>query len=510
MSFLCTFDAPVVETKAGKLRGFEMDGIYQFRGVPYAEAERFLPPTPVKPWEGIRDVSMYGPVCLTINRPGLKPYGMDFGMRYWPQSENCQVLNVWTPALDETAKKPVMFWIHGGGFSDGSSLELVSYDGENLSREGDVVVVSINHRLNILGYFNLSEFGEKYALSGTVGMADIVMALEWVRDNIARFGGDPDNVTIFGQSGGGMKVDTLMQMPAAAGLFHKAIIESGITDFIKKDAAEDSRKVTHAVVEELGLTPDTIDEIQRVPYETLADAWKRAAAKLSAEGVSVDWSPIPNAEYPGDPMFVGFSEKAKTTPLIVGGVVAEQLLWRGKIYDPADPEETKLQRVRAFYGEGAELMLEEFKKAYPDKDVNDLMYVDSRFRKPAIDYIAARVQVAKAPTYSWMLTYDFPIYGGLPAWHGSNHALTFNQCIAPVFHEPGSQRLAVQMSQSYAAFAHTGDPNHSEIPAWHPCEPGREAVMCFDAVCEEKVNYDHDLMSAHVQYAPPLNLRPKF
>ena len=370
--------------------------------------------------------------------------------------------------------------------------------------------VSINHRLNILGYFNLSEFGEKYALSGTVGMADIVMALEWVRDNIARFGGDPDNVTIFGQSGGGMKVDTLMQMPSAAGLFHRAIIESGITDLIKKGAAEDSRKVTRAVVEELGLTPDTIDEIQRVPYETLADAWKRAAARLSAEGVSVDWSPIPNAEYPGDPMSVGFSEKAKHTPLIVGGVVAEQLLWRGKIYDPADPTEDKLRRVREFYGEGADTMLAEFEKAYPDKDLNDLMYVDSRFRKPAIDYIAARVQVAKAPTYSWMLTYDFPIYGGLPAWHGSNHALTFNQCIAPVFHEPGSQRLAVQMSRSYAAFAHTGDPNHFEIPAWHPCEPGREAVMCFDAVCEEKINYDHALMSAHAKYAPPLILRPKF
>ena len=178
--------------------------------------------------------------------------------------------------------------------------------------------------------------------------------------------------------------------------------------------------------------------------------------------------------------------------------------------DTGAEEETKLQRVREFYGKGAESMLEEFRKAYPKKDINDLMYVDSRFRKPAIDYIAARVQVAKAPTYSWMLTYDFPIYGGLPAWHGSNHALTFNQCIAPDFHEPGSKHLAVQMSQSYAAFAHTGDPNNPEIPAWSACEPGREAVMCFDAVCEERVNYDHDLMSAHAKYAPPLDLRPKF
>lgn len=509
MSFLCTFNEPVVETKAGKLRGFMMDEIYQFRGVKYAEAERFMLPTPVKAWDGIKDAAAYGPVCLTINRPGLKPYGMDFGMRYWPQSEDCQYLNIWTPSLDTTAKKPVMFWIHGGGFSDGSSLELVSYDGENLSRDGDVVVVSINHRLNILGYFNLSAYGEKYALSGTVGMADIIMALQWVQDNITRFGGDPNNVTIFGQSGGGMKVDTLMQMPEAAGLFHKAIIESGITDLLR-NTPEDSLKVAEAVVEELGLNAETIDEIQHVSYEALSQAWKRAAARLSPQGISVDWAPIPNASYPGGPMEVGFSEKAKNTPLIAGCVVAEQLLWRGKLYDPAASEEAKLNLIREQYGDGADIMLQEYKKAYPDKDINDLLYLDSRFRKPTIEYLDARAKVAKAHTWSWMLTYDFPIYGGLPAWHGSNHALTFNQCIAPVFHEPGSQRLAVQMSQSYATYAHTGDPNNKEIPNWSTYETGHEATMLFDSVCQEKIDYDRALMFAHAKYAPQLTLKPSF
>ncbi len=510
MSFLCTFDEPVAETRAGRIRGFLMDGIYQFRGIKYAEAERFEPPVPVKPWEGIRDATSYAYNCLTVNRPGLKPYGMDFGMRYWPQGEDCQFLNIWTPALSKAAKKPVMVWIHGGGFSDGSALELVSYDGENLSRSGDVVVVSVNHRLNLLGFLDLSAYGEKYSFSGTAGMLDLIMALRWVQDNIASFGGDPDNVTIFGQSGGGMKVNALMQMPDAAGLFHKAMIESGIMSLLREPSVEDSRKIAAGMVEELGLNPKTIDKMQSLPYENLALAWKKTAAMLSQEGVNVDWAPVTNASYPGDAMRVGFSEKAKRTPLIVGGVVAEQVLWRGKFYNPADPVETKLQRVREQFGDGAEIVLEEFKKAYPNKDINDLLYLDSGFRKPMLEYLDARVKEATAPTYAWMLSYDFPIYGGLPAWHGSNHALTFNQCIAPVFHEPGSQRLALQMSQSWAAFAHSGDPNNPEMPAWTPYSKGNEATMLFDTQCVEKIDYDRALILAHDRYCPKLKLRPSF
>lgn len=508
MSFLCTFHEPVVQTGAGRLRGFLMDGIYQFRGVRYAEAERFQPPVPVEPWTGIRDATSYAYNCPTVNSPGLKPYGMDFGMRYWPQSESCQVLNIWTPSLDQKAKKPVMFWIHGGGFSSGSALELVSYDGENLSRGGDVVVVSVNHRLNLLGYLDLSEYGEKYALSGTAGQLDLIAALQWVQDNIVSFGGDPDNVTVFGQSGGGMKINALLQMPSASGLFHKAMIESGIMDLLGEASPADSRAVAAGMADELGLTGENIDAIQNLPYEQLAQAWKKTAARLVAEGVNVDWFPVPNASYPGEAMRVGFSEKAKSTPLIVGGVVAEQLLWQGRFYDPADSAEVKLNRIRKQYGEGAGILLAEFQKAYPDKDINDLMYLDSGFRKPMIEYLDARVKAASAPTYVWMLTYDFPVYGGLPAWHGSNHALTFNQCIAPVFHEPGSRRLAVQMSQSWAAFAHTGDPNNPEIPDWKPYTAARNTTMIFDTPCREGIDYDRALILAHAQYRPRQTLRP--
>ena len=227
--FMCTKTEPVVQTKAGKLRGFRIDGVYAFHGVKYADAKRFQQPEPVQPWEGIKNALAYGYVCPMLkqdepNNELMVPH------RYWPLDENCQYLNIWTKSLDPSAKKPVLVWLHGGGFAAGSSIEHIAYEGENMSRYGDVVVVSLNHRLNILGYLDLSPFGEKYANSGNAGSADMVAALQWIHDNIAGFGGDPDNVTLFGQSGGGMKVWTLMQTPAADGLFHKGIVQSGCID----------------------------------------------------------------------------------------------------------------------------------------------------------------------------------------------------------------------------------------------------------------------------------------
>ena len=226
-NFMCTKTDPVVETKAGKLRGFQLDGTYAFHGVKYADAKRFHQPTPVEPWEGIKNALAYGYVCpmLQQDQPSnelMVPH------RYWPLDENCQYLNIWTQHLDPNAKKPVLVWLHGGGFAAGSSIEHIAYEGENMSKYGDVVVISLNHRLNILGYLDLSPFGEEYKNSGNAGNADMVAALQWIHENIANFGGDPENVTLFGQSGGGAKVTTLLQTPAADGLFHKGIVMSGV------------------------------------------------------------------------------------------------------------------------------------------------------------------------------------------------------------------------------------------------------------------------------------------
>ena len=201
---ICNIDEPIVETKAGKLRGLIADGTYIFRGIRYAEAERFHLPRPVRPWEGVKNAIAFGPVCPEESTPIARD------QYYVPhyhhmQSEDCQYLNIWTRSVDREAKKPVMVWIHGGLFDTGSGIELYAYDGEELAAFGDVVVVSLNHRLNVLGFLDLSAYGEEYRYSGNVGMADIVEALRWVRENIAAFGGDPDNVTLFGQSGGGQK-----------------------------------------------------------------------------------------------------------------------------------------------------------------------------------------------------------------------------------------------------------------------------------------------------------------
>ena len=266
--FICTSDYPVVQTQAGKLRGFVTDGTFTFHGIKYADAKRFQPPTPPQPWEGVKDALSYGYVCPMLDRETAMGEIM-VPHRYWPKDENCQYLNIWTQSIDREAKKPVMVWLHGGGYSAGSSIEQIAYDGENLSRFGDVVVVTLNHRLNILGYLDLSPFSEKYQNSGNAGNADLVAALEWVHENIAGFGGDPDNVTIFGQSGGGAKVSDLLQTPKANGLFHKGIVMSGVLDGLLGSPSTDSRPLVLAMLQELGLEESQIEELETLDYEKL-------------------------------------------------------------------------------------------------------------------------------------------------------------------------------------------------------------------------------------------------
>ncbi|MBR3544476.1 MAG: carboxylesterase family protein, partial [Oscillospiraceae bacterium] len=216
-----------VMTAEGLLKGFFLDDVYTFHGIKYADAERFQMPTAPQPWEGVKDATNYGYICPVSGEP--MPTGeILIPHRFWPANEHCQYLNIWSPTLDGGAKKPVMVWLHGGGFANGSSIEQVAYEGDALAKWGDVVVVTLNHRLNILGYLDMSSFGEKYRNSVNAGMADIVEALRWIRRNIAAFGGDPTNVTLFGQSGGGGKISALLQIPEAAGLFHKAVLMSGI------------------------------------------------------------------------------------------------------------------------------------------------------------------------------------------------------------------------------------------------------------------------------------------
>src|SRR5579863_5934994 len=254
---------PVVQVRAGKLRGFRDGRTLTFLGVPYAQAERFGMPQPVTAWDDIKGAQSFGPVCPIPQAANVGQDDFVFPHRYWVENENCQVLNIWTQSLTPPVKKPVMVWMHGGGFTNGSAMESYAYDGKSLSEFGDVVVVSVNHRLNIIGTLDLSAYGASYANSRNTGMADLVAALQWVHDNIETFGGDPGNVTIFGQSGGGGKVTRLMHMPAAQGLFHKVICESGSNvnyrDTNPADVIKRQQAIAAEVLKNLNLDGSQID-----------------------------------------------------------------------------------------------------------------------------------------------------------------------------------------------------------------------------------------------------------
>jgi len=313
--------APVVETTAGRVRGVVNRGVFTYRGLPYgastAGSHRFLPARKPEPWTGVRDAFQNGHSSPQV---APAPSAIGWGLRgSSAQGEDCLVLNVFTPAVNDGGRRPVMMWIHGGGYTYGSGSSL-GYDGANLSRVGDVVVVCINHRLNIAGHLYLGGVSQAYAESGNVGLLDIVTALQWVRDNIARFGGNPGNVTIFGQSGGGGKVSTLLAMPAAKGLFHKAIIESGST--LKQMTRDDAERTTDRVMKTLGLPRGSITELQNVPLPKLLAAMGDGAS--AGDGGGLRFGPVVDGHaLPRDPFDPTAPDVSADVPLIIGTTETE-------------------------------------------------------------------------------------------------------------------------------------------------------------------------------------------
>ena len=318
---ITTGDDCIVETGAGKIMGYNDAGIYTFKGVPYAKADRFMPPTDPDKWEGVRKTQVYGPQARQGQNMnwGGQPSDYDFGFQFKNEksSEDCQRLNIWTPGLDGK-KRPVFVWFHGGGYSSGSAIFLPAQEGTALARKGDIVVVTVNHRLNILGYLDLTALGGKYAESVNLGQQDLVKALEWVRDHIEAFGGDPGCVTIGGQSGGGGKTSTLMAMPAAKGLFHRAIVQSGST--LRQQEPAQSRALGLAVVEELGLKPGPDVDLDPFSYEELVAAGNRASRRFGRGG----FSPVVDGKYlvqhPFDPIA---AECSADVPMLIGSNLNE-------------------------------------------------------------------------------------------------------------------------------------------------------------------------------------------
>src|SRR5262245_53096268 len=369
---------PLVQVKAGKLRGLREGKTLSFLGIPYAEADRFELPKPVAAWTGVKNAQVWGPVCPSPEQANVSGDELVFPHRYYIANEHCQFLNVWTQNLTPAAKKPVMVWMHGGGFTNGSSMESYAYDGRSLSEFGDVVVVSLNHRLNILGTLDLSAYGPQYANSRYTGTADLLAALQWVHDNIEAFGGDPANVMIFGQSGGGGKVVRMMHMPAAKGLFHRVAAQSGGNNTYRTTDVAASIKAQQTIaahtLKNLNLTPDQIDKLKTVPYTALITAGT-SALRSAAEELGrppLNWEVVADDRY----VMREFCDWADTIPLMAGSVFSEmqgtltQGDGRKNEWSPTEIDE----RLTATFGDKKRDVVAQFKQAFPQKKVQDVLY----------------------------------------------------------------------------------------------------------------------------------------
>jgi para-nitrobenzyl esterase len=501
-SVVATDAAPVVETVSGRVIGYVRNGIQTFKGIPYAEGtegvNRFMPPVKVKTWSGVRSSRQYGNVAPQAPREGWANDEEAF-MFSWDdgiQGEDCLRVNVWTPAANDGKKRPVMVWLHGGGFSAGSGQELKSYDGENLARRGDVVVVSLNHRLNVLGHLNLAQYGDSYASSANLGMLDIVAALEWVRDNSEGFGGDPRAVTVFGQSGGGGKVGALMGMPAASGLFHRAIVESG--SMLRLGSEDKSRQLADLIVAELGLSRSTIHEIQTLPYEKLiqastkvlrehASAPKGAVPNFRRIADSLGFAPIVDGSIlPAHPFDPQASALSADVPMIIGSTLNEFIT---AINHPEFEKmtETELeQRVRENFGERTSKVIAAFKQRSPHASPFDLWshIAASGVRRSAIAQATAKAALGKAPAYLYWFAWRTPILNGRPrAFHCAEIPFVFDntdRCENMTGGGPDARALAAIMSGAWIQFARTGNPNHPGMPPWDAFSPDRKQTMIFD------------------------------
>ncbi|MBQ9527347.1 MAG: carboxylesterase/lipase family protein [Fretibacterium sp.] len=512
----------VVETAQGKVQGYIHNGIFTYHGIPYAEAERFMPPEKVKPWEGVRLALTYGPMSpqSTAREDDIFPphwFWPHWEPRNQPTDDHCQNLNVWTPGLDGK-KRPVMVWLHGGGHMMGSATVEDVYDGENLSRVEDVVVVSVNHRLNVVGFLDLSAYGGKYKDSFNQSTRDIVAALEWVHENIAAFGGDPNNVTVFGQSGGGAKVLTLMATPAAKGLFHKGIVQSGGTEGSGMTITdpEVSRYVTELTLKNLNIQPDNLDALKDVPYAELNAAANKALAQVAEEKNIVNalgrrslmWAPVRDGKYIIDnPAGEKFIDQAKDIPLMIGSVLNEwismpllaQMATAQSDNKNTWTEEQVEAKLTEKYGDKATAVVKAFLKAYPYKKSVDALYVDSWLRTRAAKTANLKADQKGAPVYSYVFTWETPIMGGYAmAYHCSELPFVFNNIALSEMATGGgkaAQVLADRMSHAWASFARTGNPNHDGLPNWPAYTRENGAVMIFDNEPFVGKHHDDELMS---------------
>jgi len=479
----------IVTTNFGRIRGYVRDtGVHVFKGIPYGAdtggRNRFLAPRDPEPWTGIKDTLEHGPACP---QPPMSEDAIDEYM-----SEDCLRLNVWTPSPDKAARRPVMIWLHGGGFSSGSARTPLT-DGSNLARGGDVVVVSLNHRLSIFGFLCLeSTCGPELAGSVNAGLLDIVHALKWVRDNIETFGGDPGNVTIFGESGGGRKVSVLMGMPVAKGLFHKGVIQSGAHPRgVPRPYAD---RLAEGLFDWLKIRKGDLDALQQMPVKQLFRETGRFLYRSEDPGLPASqagrWmvlSPVVDGKIlPANP-FDPASEYGRDVPLIIGTNKDEMSIFYARMENAGQLTERQLaERLTPMFGDKTARVIEVHRKNRPEETPWDLFVAITSEDRRLLSIRTAEQKAGQggAPVYMYLFTWETN-YGLLKAAHTMEIPFAFNNIVktAMVGTRKDRFKLGAMMSQAWIHFARTGNPGHEGIPAWEPYDLKRRATMLFDVPC---------------------------
>ena len=509
-------DIAVTQTEYGKVRGYVLRGIYYFLGLPYGAdtsgANRFMPPQKPKPWTDVYPALWWGDSAPQNmeKRYGNKYASFRDHWNYGDVSEDCLRINVQTPGINDGKKRPVLFWIHGGGFTSGNALEQDGYGGENFARFGDAVFCSINHRLGPLGYCNLAGVGgERFAASGNAGMLDIVAALEWVRDNIANFGGDPGNVTIIGQSGGGAKVCILTAMPSAKGLFHKAVVLSGAS--LKSGNKTYSENLGAAVVKEAGLGPDDLAKLQAMPWKdfyAVATRAQQAMAKNAgpAAGMGRGFSPVVDGKIlPQDPYYPVAAPSAANVPMIISSVQNEQSYsWADSALESITLEQV-VEKVKARAGFGAGFgdrapeVVESYVKAFPGRKPVEIWSLVSSNRENVVALADVKSKQPAGVYVDWF-TWQPPLFDKrIRAFHCVDICFWFYNTDVMLTHTGGGpvpRALSKKMAGALLQFMKTGDPNGAGLPEWPKYSAAQGQTMIFDNTCVAKNDPDREARKA--------------
>lgn len=484
----------IANTQYGKVRGYIEDDVFTFKGIPYGQdtggENRWLRAKAPTPWTDEYPALIYGDNCPQ-RLHDFNAIEQSF-IQQWvdgPMSENMLKLNIWTPSL--SGSRPVMVYFHGGGFVFGSSYELYSHEGAQMARNHDVVQVSVNHRLNILGFFDLSDAGSDYADSVNVSMLDLVDSLRWVQENIANFGGDPNRVMIYGQSGGGSKVTTLMGMPSAAGLFHRASAQSGGGGNIP--TGEQSKEYAKRVLAKLGVGARDIAALQKMDWNILNEASNAVAGEMNPP--RLPGAPRgPEPRIGGGPTLDGriinvksfhdaAPEISKDIPMLIGSVSEEG----NRMNSRPTEDEWRASLTQSYGADKAAALIAAMKEAHPEKSIRTLSYgvngLNNRNRVTTMSTMKHALNAA--PAYAWYFTWQSPMLEDAGAWHTAELAFCFDnakRCNQGTGNTPEAQALAKKMAGAWATFARTGNPSQPDL-TWTPFEPDRCPTMLFDNEC---------------------------